>query len=109
MNHRKRKKHRKNLYINLIDDAALEISIDHQWRKKLFSLPYGVPVDISYRNAGELPEYIRGDILRYRLEFQAMRVDSCPVYFDDGFVVFMFGSKEYPQVVSYSGNNPNVI
>lgn len=70
---------------------------------------YDVPIDISYRDGDELPEYVREPILRHRLEFQAMRVESCPEYFDEGLEIFKFRSKEFPGITSYSGNNPDII
>ncbi len=70
---------------------------------------YDVPFDISYRDADELPEYIREPILRHRLEFQVMCVESCPEYYDDGLVIFKFQSKEFPIITAFSGNNPDYI
>lgn len=109
INHRKWRKHRKKLYTYYISDVALDISVESQLRGKLMFAEYDVPIDISYRAPDDLPEYIREPILRHRLEFQAMRVESCPEYYDDGLVIFKFQSKEFPKITSFSGNNPDII
>lgn len=109
MNHRQRKKVRKRLYQACIEDAALEISLDARWRKRLMQRAYDEKIEITYHNPTEIPEYIQKDIMRYQLEFWASRVSSCKEYFDEGLEIFEFQSKEFPAIIRYTGNNPDII
>ena len=43
------------------------------------------------------------------LQFIVKKVKLCPVQFDEGMIVFKFQSKEFPDIIRFSGNNPNVI
>lgn len=108
MNRRQKKKLRKKLYKKFIEDVALEISIDSYWRKRLREKSYNEKLEITYRRPDEIPKYIRKEILLYKLEFEAMRTASCKEYFDEGLEIFAFQSKEFPSMIRYTGNNPNV-
>ena len=109
MNKRQKKKYRKNLYKTLIEDVALEISLDAKWRRKILEESSNTKIGISYLDFVELPKYIRKEIVYNKLEFWVMKVDSCEEYFDDNLAIFKFQSKEYSEIVRFSGNNPNVI
>lgn len=109
MNKRQRKKNRKKIYKELIEDVALEISLDTNWRKKIFELLPDVKIEISYLNSMELPKYIQKEMVKNKLEFLVMKENSCEEYFDNGLEIFKFQSKEYPEIVRFSGNNPNII
>ena len=93
----------------MIDDIALEISLDTRWRKRLKEQAYNVKIEISFRKLDELPQYIQKDICCYKLEFWVMKVKQCQVPFDKELEVFKFQSKEYPKIVSFSGNNLNIL
>ncbi len=77
--------------------------------KKIFSLKKGQYLEISCNSCLELPIYIRNDVLLNNLVFCVEVVDDCPETFDEGMVIFKFYSKDYPEVCSYSGNNPEVV
>ena len=100
---------RKEIYNNIISDVAMEISISHYWRKLIFALGENEKLCISKKDANELPSYIKQDIIENDLKFNVKISDSSNESFDEGLVVFEFSSDEYPDIVSYSGNNPGVI
>ncbi len=105
MNIRKKKKKRKKLYKDLIEDIALEISLDEYWRKKIMKQLINTKIEITYRNLSEIPEYIKKDMMRYKLEFWVMRVSSCKEHFDENLIIFKFQSKDYASIVRFTGNN----
>lgn len=109
MNKRIAKKKRKKIYEELIEDVALEISLDSYWRRKIFELAPNQKLLISYCCSETIPVYIRADIVRHKLEFYAYKMFGVQLGFDNGLVVFGFCSKEYPNIKRYSGNNPNVV
>ena len=108
MNSRQKKKLRKRLYKESIEDVALEISLDAHWRKRILRQAYYEKLEITYRNPAEIPKYILKDITIYKLEFEVVRVSSCREYFDKELEIFKFQSKEFPAIIRYTGNNPNV-
>lgn len=108
MNKRQYKKLRKKLYQDLIDYVTLELSLDKYWRKKLFETPLNKDLKISFSEPEFLPEYIAEDIFKNGLEFYITRVDECSEYFDSGLEIFKCRSCEFPDIIAYSGNNPNI-
>lgn len=108
MNYRQKKKVRKRLYKQFIEDVALEISLDAYWRRRILRQPYNEKFEITYRNPTEIPKYILKDVILYKLEFEVMRINSCREYFDKELEIFKFQSKEFPAIIRYTGNNPNV-
>ena len=109
MNKRQKKKIRKRNHQTAIENVALEISLAPSWRKRLFSNPYETKFEISYHKPEDIPAYIRTIIIRFQLEFYVSKVSSCCEKFDSGFEVFKFESKEFPKVMRFSGNNPDII
>lgn len=99
---------RKVLYEEIIDDVALEISLDSKWRKKIFGMSMDTILEISSNESLLIPEYVKEDVINNKLEFCVKKVDGSEIKFDEGLIAFKFWSKEYPDVVSYSGNNQNV-
>ena len=100
---------KREIYNNIISDVAMEISISHYWRKLIFALGENEKLCISKKDADELPSYIKADIIENDLKFNVKISDSSNESFDEELVVFEFSSDEYPDIVSYSGNNPRVI
>ena len=100
---------RREIYNNIISDVAMEISISHYWRKLIFALGENEKLCISKKDANELPSYIKQDIIENDLKFNVKISDSSNESFDEGLVVFEFSSDEYPDIVSYSGNNPKAL
>lgn len=109
MNCRQKKKRRKKLYEEIISDVALEISLDPMWRKKIFDSLYEKPISVSSVDQDKLPEYIRTEIVSKNLQFYVVKTLKSEEHFDDGLIIFKFYSAEFPQISSYSGNNPNVM
>ncbi len=83
MNQRQRKKRRKKYYNDIIEDVVMEISLDKAWRERLFLSEENKRFLISYCRMDEIPCYIKKQI-------------------------FLFWSKEFPEITRYSGNNPQV-
>ena len=109
MNRRQKKKYRKKLYIKVIEDVALEISLSAMWRKRIFDALYEEEFIISYSNPNELPKYVKQEIVYNKLEFGVVKTKKCSEYFDEGMVIFKFYPLEYPKLERFSGNNPHVI
>ena len=108
MNYRQKKKKRKRLYKELIEDVALEISLDACWRKRIMEQLPNIEIRITYHEPDDLPKYIQKDIVNYKLEFGVMKVKSCKEHFDEGLEIFKFQSKEYPVIVRFTGNNASI-
>ena len=100
---------KREIYNNIISDVAMEISISHYWRKLIFALGENEKLCISKKDANELPSYIKQDIVENDLKFNVKISDSSNESLDEGLVVFEFSSDEYPDIVSYSGNNPKLL
>lgn len=109
MNGRQRKKLCRKLYCGLINDVALEISLDSYWRGIIFAAGYNSPIEFGSDDSEKLPEYIKNQIICNKLKFIVRKVSSCGENFDDGLVIFKFQSAEFKDIVDYSGNNPDVI
>lgn len=99
----------KAIYKKIISDVAMEISIASEWRKKIFEMKENDILEISFNAPLQLPQYIREDIVKNELTFYVRVVKECPEEFDEGLVIFKFWAKEYPEICSYSGNNPDVL
>lgn len=108
MKKRQRKKFKKIIYEELIEDVTLEISLNSKWRRKIFKLLPNEVLEITYLNPMEIPEYIKKEIVQNKLEFLVMKVQKCEEKFDDELEIFKFQSKEYPQIIRFSANNPNI-
>lgn len=106
---RQKKKNRKKVYKAIISDVTLDISLDSKWRRRIFDLPLKQKLEISYLNPYDLPEYIRKDVVCNKLLFQVEKVSNCNKKFDDNLIIFKFSAEEFPQIVDFSGNNPNII
>ena len=94
---------RKSIYSDCINDVAIEISISPIWRNRIFGLKkmrYCIYHDEKY-----IPEYIKDVIVKNKLTFCVQVVDNCEVKFDEELIIFKFWSKEYPEIIEYSGNN----
>ena len=99
---------RRNIYLECIDDVAMEISLSSAWRKRIFSLQKSEKITISAGDGDSLPEYIRSTIIDNKLRFTVCIADDCEERFDEGLVVFRFASAEFEDITALSGNNPAV-
>lgn len=104
-----REKNRKRIYQDIIEDIALEISLDSYWRNKIFSLPVKERLEISYIRAQEIPKYIKKEMIGSKLVFWVEKVKYCNEDFNDNLIIFKISSKEYPKIFRFTGNNPEVI
>ncbi len=100
---------RKSIYSECINDVALEISLSKIWRNRIFDLKKDEILHISFLDEKDIPEYIKSVIVKNKLTFCVRLADSNEAKFDDELIVFKFWSKEYPEIIEYSGNNPLVI
>lgn len=99
---------REKLYRDCISDVAMEISLSKIWRSKIFSLKSNQSMQISAQDKSILPQYIKDVIIDYDLIFGVQVVDECEETFDDSLIIFKFYSEEFPDIISYSGNNPSI-
>ena len=84
----------KEIYERIISDVAMEISVVSAWRKKIFMLEENEILEISFKNSSQLPDYVRDDIVTYRLTFFVKKEKECPEEFDKELIIFKFWSKE---------------
>ncbi|WP_437996318.1 hypothetical protein WMF26_35230 [Sorangium sp. So ce185] len=108
MNKRTRKKlHKRHLELDVID-----LSLVAFWRARLFETPVGNDLPLDGSHLEGVPERFRKAIRRHRLEYDVARVPATeaePWLSEGGLIVFRFRAREFPSVVRYSGNNPDVI
>ena len=94
-------------YEEWIDEVAIEVSCDDAWRDRLFSAPLGEELYVGCERPGEVPEYVRDAVVENGLSFLVatapLEGDECDV----GMVSFAFWSREYPDVVTRTGNEPS--
>ncbi len=98
-----------DIYEKIISDVAMEISIMSEWRRKIFKMKEKEVLEIGYENPLQLPFYIRDEVVKNKLTFYVKIVKDCPEKFDEGLIIFKFWAKEFPEICSYSGNNPDVL
>ena len=94
-------------YEEWIDEVAIEVSCDDAWRDRLFSAPLGEELYVGCERPEEVPEYVRDGVVENGLSFLVatapLEGDECDV----GMVSFAFWSREYPDVVMRTGNEPS--
>ena len=93
----------RNIYEESIEDIALEISIDKKFRKLLKDAQYGEQIEISSLTARHC-KYV-SNVLSQGLVFIVEKVTNCPEHFDNGLTIFKFFSRDYPDIIKYTGNN----
>jgi hypothetical protein len=103
-----RKLHRKFLHIGVIDASK-----HGAWRRRLFSAPPNQLFPIDAWHTDSLPSAVSDGIRQYRLRYTVCRVEHAPPSFADmgyeGCVWFRFRAYDYPDIVTYSSNNPAVV
>ena len=97
------------LYEKYIEDVVVEVSQDDSWRTKLLEAHYNESFLLTFKELEEVPCSLWITFSHNSLEFFVSKVQSCPQQFDAGLVIFKFEAKGFPQLVRYSGNNPNDI
>lgn len=114
MNRSKIKKKRKQKYIELINNIALEMAIafcsDSYWKRKFDILLLENNIDISYKDKKYLPKYIKKEIVRSKLSF-SVKLLSPKNNKDSNQAILEFSSKEFPQVTSKAeiANSKNIL
>jgi len=102
------KKERVRLYSEYIYDIVIEVSQSNYWRRLLFSSDYDQKFLINSDSEFHSPKFIRPVLLEHNLRFYVSKVSECPEEFDEGLVIFKFEPLEFPEIIHYSGNNPDV-
>lgn len=100
---------RKKIHKKYLEDVTLEVSMSKIWRNRLFESDYEEGYLLSIENKNDIPQYLAKIFNMYNLKYIVTKVKSCPEYFDEGLVVFKVNSKDFPNLVRYSGNNNNRI
>ena len=90
----------KDMAIEQVSNLRFDLSLDPLWRKQLFDAPiyqrFALPSDYF-----ALTEDVRNCGLRFAAFKDGWK--------DDGFVVFGIESVDFPDLVMYSTNNPEII
>ena len=105
---------KKKLYREHLNDVALDVSQSSAWRRKLFDSDYGVAFRLDYESLDGVPVFQKEELKKHGLAYRVFKV---PHVYDrkhgydaelDGpcVVAFRFESTEFPQVRTYSWNNP---
>lgn len=102
----RKKMHRKHIWI-----VCLEASLSPKWRDKLFRSKEGDVFDFT---RSDLAEFLEHDphLRKYRFHFSVKVApkSSSPLWMQiDPGVIFEFRANEFPEVCTYSNNNPDTI
>jgi len=111
MSRRKRRVDRK-LHRRYLELGVVDASQDSKWRRTLFDSPEHDGHIIDARNCAGLPNSVTYGIRRYGLSYWVSKVPQhvTPFRGSDwkGLVFFRFAARRYPDLVSFSANNPDV-
>lgn len=102
-----KKLHKLWLHMGVVD--ASQISY---WRKKLFEAEEYSSFPIDSENCNGLWVETVVAIKKYKLRYFVAKVPSSEAeswLSEDGLVVFKFWPQQYPEVKTFSGNNPNIV
>jgi hypothetical protein len=87
--------------------------LNDRLRRQLFTAPLSQLFPIDAVHTDWLPRWVAGEIRRYRLQYTVCRVAVAPQLFADlgfdGCVWLRFQARAYPDIVTYSANNPTNI
>jgi hypothetical protein len=101
-----KKRLRKKIIKREICVVVYGISINGFWRKCLFDSPINKKFPINLEISNILPEEILCLLRRYNLNFTVCRAGQTSGISSE---IFEFQSVEFPEIVAYSENNPDVI
>lgn len=96
---------RKKLYKNHLYNLIYDVSLDAIWRERLFNAPSGERFLVAEGDLPRLSEELRNAVQQKSLNFTVFNDGRT----EDGFVVFGFSCIEFPYIIAYSTNNPEVI
>ena len=103
----------RDLHQHYLDLGVIDASQDVGWRRLLFAAPLYQEFTIDTTNSEGLPKIVALGIQRYGLEYLVCRIPQSETTFDepgwDGCIFFRFRARRYPDIVSFSANNPDVI
>jgi hypothetical protein len=86
-------------------DMVEAVSLDPVWRTRLFASPSGVMLPFTADDLARLPPPVCERITSQDLRFGCFNDGAT----EDGYVVFGICSLEFPELVEYSTNNPEVV
>ena len=92
------------IYLENIENVALDISQTPYWRKKLFENEYNQRILISEKDKEYIPKYIEFIFTELKLMFLVSKVKHCPDTFDKGSIIFKFEALPFPAIVRFTGN-----
>ena len=92
------------IYLENIEDVALDISQTSYWRDKLFKNDYEERILISKKDEKYIPQYIKHIFTELNLMFLISKTKHCPEVFDKDSIIFKFESLPYPSIVRFTGN-----
>ena len=86
-------------------DLVGDVSLDPIWRQRLFAAEVGQRFPFAEEDILRLPARLRARIEADRLQFACFNDGGT----EDGFVVFGIEAVEFPELVAYSTNNPEIV
>lgn len=107
-NRRQRKKQHRRFLDRYLPDLCLVAP----WRQQLLLGQFNEPYVLDALHTAELPAELSKSIRDHRLQFEIAKVPACEAeswLSEGGMMIFRYRSREFPSVVAYSGNNPEVL
>lgn len=106
-----KKRLHKKMHRRWLDYFGDEVSFSFHWRALLFAAEEGMAFPIDQRNHGGLSPDAVEMLNKYGLRFLAARVDpsTAPHGLGDYGEVFKVWAADYPTLVFWTANNPDVI
>ena len=112
MARRKRRVDRK-LHRWFLELGVIDVSQHSGWRRRLFVAPLHQPFPIDAGHTEGLPTAVARGVRRYGLTYAVCRVTQTETPFREpgweGSVFFRFQASRYPDIVSFTANNPEVV
>jgi hypothetical protein len=102
----------KKLHKRWLNHVLYDVSVNGDWRKKLFNAPRGEIFGVDESCLEGLDETTRAAILEYdlRYNFGVIKPLDCDAWFSEGgLVVFKFWARDFPGVSAFSGNDRNCV
>src|SRR5262245_35906761 len=103
----------RKLHARFLNLGVIDASQHSHWRRLLFAAPEHQPFPIDSRHTAALPAEVACAIRRYRLSYTVCKVPQSETPFVEagwqGCIFFRFQASRYPDIVSFSANNPEVV
>jgi hypothetical protein len=110
---RRRRRIDRKLHRWFLELGVIDASQDSRWRSRLFAAPLHKLFTIDARNTDGLPAVVSRAVRRFGLSYNVCRVPQSETSFIEpgweGYVFFRFQARRYPDIVSFTANNPEIV